>query len=89
LTAGIYNTYYAKPKENNGEKLNKEPSAIDLLSINLIYKLPISVPVELSVYAQNILNPDPYYYPEFGRSWVNTLPMFPGAAIYGKVNVRF
>ena len=89
LTIGIYNTYFGKPKENNGEKLNQEVSDIDLLSVNLNYKLPISVPVELSVFAQNILNPSPYSYTEIGRGWVNRLPMSRGTAIYGKISLRF
>jgi outer membrane receptor for ferrienterochelin and colicins len=89
LTVGIYNTYFGKPKENNGAKLNPEASAIDLLSINLSYKLPISIPIELTVFGQNLLNSSPYFYPEFGRGWVNTLPMLPGAAIYGKISLKF
>jgi len=67
LTVGIYNTYVGEPKENNGKKLNPDASAIDLLSINLNYKLPISIPIEFTVFGQNLLNKSPYFYPEFGR----------------------
>lgn len=87
LTAGVYNTYFAKPRENNGEILNPEATAMDLLSINLNYKLPVSLPIELSIYGKNLLNKT-YYYTEFGRGWVNTLPMGSGAAIYGKVSLK-
>jgi outer membrane receptor for ferrienterochelin and colicins len=88
LTAGIYNTYFGKPKENNGAIVNPEATGMDLISINLIYKLPISLPLEFSVYAQNLLN-STYHYTEFSRNWVNTLPMQPGAGIYGKINLTF
>jgi outer membrane receptor for ferrienterochelin and colicin len=88
LTAGVYNTYFAKPRENNGEILNPEATAMNLLSINLNYKLPISLPVELSIYGKNLLNKT-YHFTEFGRGWVNTLPMQPGAAIYGKIGLAF
>jgi outer membrane cobalamin receptor len=88
LTAGVYNTYFGKPKENNGLELNPEAKAVDLLSINLIYKLPLSLPLELSVYGQNLLD-NSYHYTEFSRGLVNTLPMQPGRAVYGKISLRF
>ena len=89
LTVGVYNSYFGKPRENNGAELNPETSAIDLLSINLNYKLPVSIPLELSVFGENLLNHEPYSYTEFGRGWVNTLPMYAGAAIYGKISFGF
>jgi outer membrane receptor for ferrienterochelin and colicins len=85
LTAGIFNTLFGKPRENAGAKLNPGATAIDLVSINLNYKLPISVPVELNVYIQNLLDKD-YYYTEFSRGWVNTLPVGPGRAMYASLN---
>jgi outer membrane receptor for ferrienterochelin and colicins len=89
LTAGVFNSYFGKPSENKGQKLNPDASALNALSINLNYKLPISPSIEISAYAQNILNDDPYFYTEFSRGWVNTLPMSPGRSIYGKVSFKF
>ncbi|MBN2008702.1 TonB-dependent receptor [candidate division KSB1 bacterium] len=88
LTIGIFNTFFGKPKANNGAALNPAANAVDLLSINVNYKLPVSLPLELNVYVKNLLNSD-YNYTEFGRSWVNTLPVQPGTAIYASVGLKF
>jgi outer membrane receptor for ferrienterochelin and colicins len=87
LTVGVFNTYFGKPKGNNGAAVNPEAKAVDLVSINVNYKLPVSLPLEFNVYVQNLLNSD-YYYPEFGRSWVNTLPLQPGTGIYGSLGLN-
>lgn len=87
LKVGVFNTFFGKPKENNGSVLNPEAKAVDLLSINVNYKLPITLPLEINLYVQNLLNAD-YHYPEFGRGWVNTLPVQPGTAIYAGIGME-
>jgi outer membrane receptor for ferrienterochelin and colicins len=88
LTIGVFNTVFGKPRSNNGQQLNPEAKAVDLLSINVNYKLPESVPLEFNVYAKNLLGTK-YMYTEFNRGWVNTLPVAPGTGIYGSVGVNF
>jgi outer membrane receptor for ferrienterochelin and colicins len=86
LTTGIFNTFFGKPRENAGAKLNPAANAVDLVSVNLNYKLPISMPLELNIYFQNLLDTD-YYYTEFSRGWVNTLPVGPGRAVFTSLNI--
>ncbi len=88
LTVGVFNTIFGKPKANNGAQLNPPAELVDLLSLNVNYKLPITLPLELSVYAQNLLNSD-YNYTEYNRGWVNTLPLQPGTGVYGSIKVEF
>lgn len=88
LTIGVFNTLFGKPKENEGVKANPVAKVIPLLSININYKLPLKVPLEVNLYGQNLLDKD-YYYTEYGRNWVNTLPIGPGIAFYGGISVRF
>jgi outer membrane receptor for ferrienterochelin and colicins len=88
LTIGLFNTYFGKPKENAGAIVNPEAKAVALVNLNINYKLPISLPLELSLNVQNLLNSD-YNYTEFGRNWINTLPMKPGTAVYGGVGIQF
>jgi outer membrane receptor protein involved in Fe transport len=88
LTIGVFNTVFGKPKENKGALLNPGAETVDLLSMNVNYKLPLTLPLELNVYAQNILG-SKYNYTEFNRGWVNTLPLAPGTAIYGSIGLNF
>ncbi|HLP18320.1 MAG TPA: TonB-dependent receptor [Bacteroidota bacterium] len=88
VTAGIYNTYFGKPKANAGAALNPAAKAVDLVSLNVAYTLPISLPVELNLYVKNLLNSD-YNYPEFNRGWINTLPIAPGTEVYASARLTF
>ncbi len=87
LSIGIFNVFYGKPLANEGKKLNPEEHAINLLSVNIRYKLPIKIPIEISIFSQNLLDDD-FYFTEFSKRWTNTLPMGPGRTIYGKIIVR-
>ncbi|MBK8946118.1 MAG: TonB-dependent receptor [Ignavibacteriae bacterium] len=87
LTVGLFNTFFGKPKENAGAIVNPEAKAVALVNLNVNYKLPISLPLELNVNFQNLLNSD-YNYTEFGRNWVNSLPLQPGMAVYGGIAIQ-
>jgi outer membrane receptor for ferrienterochelin and colicins len=60
---------------------------VDLLSVNANYRLSKHPSLEFNVFAQNILN-DQYYYTEFQRGYVNTLPLSPGLVVFGSVAIR-
>lgn len=45
-------------------------------------------PIELNVFAQNILNSSAYYYPEFARDCVNILPMNTGMETQKKQDIQ-
>ena len=83
---GLFNTYFGPSIANTAPVLNPAPAGASLFSANIAYKLPIKLPVELSVYAQNIFNVT-YYFTEFNKNWTNTFPAYPGTAVYGKVSV--
>lgn len=87
LTIGVFNSFFGKPKENEGAKLNPEAKAVNLVSVNINYKLPVSIPLELNIYGRNLLDAD-YNYTEFSRSWVNTLPLQPGASVYASLALQ-
>ncbi len=87
LSIGIFNTTYGKPHKNDGAELNPKEHIINLLSANIRYRLPIKTPVEISIYAQNLLGDD-FFFTEFSKRWTNTLPMGQGRTIFGKVSIK-
>jgi outer membrane receptor for ferrienterochelin and colicin len=87
LTVGVFNSVFGKPKANLGERVNPEAKVVDLLSLNLNYRLAAPPALEFNVFVQNMLN-DQYYYTEFQRGYVNTLPLSPGQVVFGSVALR-
>ncbi|MBN1823864.1 MAG: TonB-dependent receptor [Endomicrobiales bacterium] len=88
LKASIFDNYFGKPKENAGAVVNPEAKAVNLVSVNLIYTVPSMESLSVNVFVQNALDQD-YYYPEFSKGWVNTLPLEPGRAVYSTVSYKF
>jgi outer membrane receptor protein involved in Fe transport len=91
LSGGLYHSHFGKPREDaplGGLQLNARPRAINLLSLNVNYRIRTRVPVTASVYASNLLGDD-MLYTEFARGWTNTLPIGPGRAVYGRIRVEF
>jgi outer membrane receptor for ferrienterochelin and colicin len=88
LQAAIFDTYFGEPQDNGAVALNPPAEAVHLLSLNLTYRLPFQQRMELGIYGQNLLDQD-YYFPEFSKSWYNTLPISGGRAIYGTLAVTF
>ena len=89
--AAFFLTHFGKPRENSplgGLQLNPSAHAINLLSLNLRYRFKAGVPMTAIVYASNLLDDD-MFYTEFARGWTNTLPIGPGRAVYGKLQVDF
>lgn len=88
LQMGIFDTHYGEAGNNTGSVLNPPADAVDLLDISLTY-LPYVVPnLTLSLWVKNALDDD-YYFPEFSKNWVNTLPLGSGRAIYAKASYEF
>lgn len=87
LTVGLFNTFFGQPRANAGARLNPGAVAVDLLSVNANYRFSRHPSLELNVFAQNILD-NPYYYTEFQRSFINTLPLSPGLVVYTSVVIR-
>jgi outer membrane receptor for ferrienterochelin and colicins len=87
LNMGLFLTHFGKRPKNQGAVLNPEADAVNLLSLNFGYKFPGKLPLEIVLYAQNLLD-DGYYFPEYVYGWTNTLPNGPGRAIYSKIILR-
>jgi len=90
-TVGLFHSYFGKPRENEplgGLTLNKEARAINLLSLNTTYRFHFFRPMAINVYGSNLLDDD-MDYTEFSMGWVNTLPIGPGRAVYGRLSVEF
>jgi outer membrane receptor for ferrienterochelin and colicins len=89
LTVGIFNNYYGFPKQNSeGKAVNPEAKAVHVVSINMNYCLPFYKHVQVNLFIQNALN-QAYFYPEFNKKWINTLPLEPGRALYGMISYMF
>lgn len=95
LSLGVFNTVFGEPPEipdniqkSKTKNVNPEPKLISLLSTNVGYRLPINFDVTFNFYVQNLLNQE-YHFPEFIKKWINTLPMGPGMALYGKLTIDF
>ena len=86
IKVGLFNSYFGAPRNNGASKVNPEATAVSLASANIIYKLPVSLPIELGLYIQNIFNAG-YYFTEFNRNWINTFPLSSGRAVYAKVSL--
>jgi outer membrane receptor for ferrienterochelin and colicins len=88
LQAGIFDNYFGEPRKNTGSVLNPEAKAVHLMSVNLTYTIPALQALKFNVFVQNALD-QAYYYPEFSKNWVNTLPLESGRAVSGSVTYKF
>ena len=88
LAASIFDNYFGEPKKNTGAVLNPEAKAVHIASININYAIPAIKSLAFNVFVQNVLDQD-YYYPEFSKNWVNTLPLESGRSIYGTASYKF
>lgn len=88
LTVGIFDSYYAAPKQNAGQELNPDAQAVNLMSVNLNFSVPKHESVTVNLFIQNALD-EQYYFPEFSKNWVNTLPLEPGRSVYGTITYQF
>ena len=94
---GIYDSYFGAPtpvRDVNPSVLevNPEPRAYHYLTANLsldvrrFFGKPTSLPMRLSLYADNLLNED-VYYPEISRRNINSIPLYSGRALYATFSV--
>ena len=88
LSFGLFDSYYAKPQDNDGEEVNSQGEDLHYLTFNMTYQLPTERNIELNLYLQNLLD-ETYDYVEFSRGWSNTIPMMDGINAYFTVTVRF
>jgi outer membrane receptor protein involved in Fe transport len=95
FTGGLFGSLFGRGIQARGfnpatEDLNPPAEPIFLLSVSLKYDLKklTRIPVTMEAYGTNLFD-DPMVYPEFSRNEVNTLPMGPGRAIYGRVSLKF
>ncbi|MEW6515321.1 MAG: TonB-dependent receptor [candidate division FCPU426 bacterium] len=88
LSLAVFDNHFGDPKKNAGQALNPEAKAIDLISLNITYNPPMLKSAKLNLFIQNVLN-QAYFFPEFDKNWVNTLPLEPGRAIFGTISYEF
>ncbi len=105
LSVGIYNSYFGKPADvintqtdavTTSQRViaNPVPAAFNLMTLNVnvdfkkLFKMDKSPTVLLKVYADNLLN-EKYYYPEFSRRVINSLPAYSGRAFYVTLSAKF
>ncbi|MFM9836673.1 MAG: TonB-dependent receptor plug domain-containing protein [Cyclobacteriaceae bacterium] len=105
LTLGVFNSYFSKPGDviNSQTDLtiaqqrvlaNPVPGDFNLMTLNLntdfkkLFNLTNTPAIILNVYADNLLDQQ-YYYPEFSRRVINSLPAYSGRAFYVSLGVKF
>lgn len=95
IQIGVFSSLFGRgnqSRDGNPARVDINPPAepIFLLSLSLKYDFKglTGIPVTLSGYGTNLFD-DPMHYPEFSRNEVNTLPLGPGRAVYGRVSYRF
>ena len=97
---GFFDTYFGAPKALRNVnpsvlEINTHPDHYHMLTGTLTLDIPKllnkvgEIPqIDLSLYAENLLDED-IYYPEITRRNINSLPSEGGRAFYGKVTLRF
>ncbi len=105
LTVGVFNSYFSKPGDviNTQTDLtvaqqrvlvNPVPGDFNLMTLNLntdfkkLFNLTNTPAIILNVYADNLLDQQ-FYYPEFSRRVINSLPAYSGRAFYVSLGVKF
>ncbi len=94
LNAGIFSSLFGRgnqSRDGNPARVDLNPPAepIFLLSLSVKYDFRhlTGIPIALESYGTNLFD-DPMHYPEFSRNEVNTLPLGPGRAVYGRLVYR-
>ena len=87
FSASTFTGIHLTLKGSGGAEVNPDAKAVNLLSVNINYRIPAARHVELRLYGQNLLDEE-YHFTEFSKGWVNTLPIMSGAAVYGSLSVR-
>jgi outer membrane receptor for ferrienterochelin and colicins len=105
LTLGVFNSYFSPPADVIHSQTdlaqaqlrilaNPEQGEFNLMTINLnadfrkLFKLTDSPSIILNVFADNLLDQS-FYYPEFSRRGINSLPAYNGRAFYVSLGVKF
>lgn len=105
LTLGVFNSYFSKPGDviNTQTDLtvaqqrvlaNPVPGDFNLMTLNLntdfkkLLNLTNTPAIILNVYADNLFDQQ-FYYPEFSRRVINSLPAYSGRAFYVSLGVKF
>ena len=94
LQISAFDSFFSAAKVSpNSLMVNPPADSYHLLSLNTNYKLDhllgfSSNHVEFSFYIDNLLD-EKFYYPEFNRKIINTIPASPGRTLFGEIAVNF
>ena len=97
---GLFNSTYGDPEDIRGtnsavSEVNAQPKGYNLVSANLnielnsipgLHQLPDNT--TFTLYGENLLDED-IDFPDFNRQNVNSFPIAPGRAVFGRLTVRF
>lgn len=88
LQFGLFDSFFGEAQKNSGTRLNPEADGAHIVTLNCSFQ-PTSLPnLTFNVWVRNLFEEE-YYFPEFSKGWVNTLPLELDRSVYGKVTLKF
>lgn len=95
LQISVFDSYFSAAKVlSTAMDVNPPADGYHNVSIQTNYKLDkwlgfsSAKHVIFSFYLDNVLD-EKFYYPEFNRKFINTIPASPGRALYGEIAINF
>lgn len=95
LQISAFDTFFSKAKVASSMiELNPEAASFHNVSVNTNYSLDKLLGfgptkhVTFTFYLDNLFN-EQYYYPEFNRKIINTIPASPGRMLFGELAIQF
>lgn len=95
LQISVFDTFFSKAKVfPTAAQVNPPAASYHHITLNSNYRLDhligsgFAKHVTFSFYLDNLLN-EKFYYPEFNRKRVNTMPASPGRSLFGELSIEF
>lgn len=100
VSVGVFDTYVGEHSKYENyssftQVVNPPADAYHHLTVNVSFDVDEMMddaalpPTTFTLYGDNLLESDTIYLPDFGSSALNTMPVFPGRALYAKLRISF
>lgn len=95
LQISVFDTFFSKAKVlSSSLEVNPEATGYHNVSVNTNYRLDKLLGfgntkhITFTFYLDNLFN-EKFYYPEFNRKIINTMPASPGRTLFGEIAIEF